>query len=605
MRNPIDVLKHLSEKSQDPSYRFERLYRNLYNPAFYLLAYKNIYANKGSMTPGVNGLTMDGMSDARINRLIESLQDHSYRPQPARREYIAKKNSSKKRPLGISSGDDKLVQEIVRMILESIYETTFLNCSHGFRPKRSCHTALLQVQDTFTATKWFVEGDIQACFDSFDHHVIIELLRKRIDDEAFIALMWKFLKAGYMEQWEYHHTYTGVPQGSGISPVLANVYLHELDKHMEEYKAGFEQRKRMGNPEYRHIKTQIYLTKKKNAKVWGQLNTEEKAVRAKALRSLKTQQRKLPPHPVHETTFKTLQYVRYADDFLIGVIGSKADAEAIKVDITVFLKERLHLTLSAEKTVITNTADRARFLGYDISVSRSQDVKRLRNGITARVYNGTMKLYVPHDKWATKLLERGAIRIKKDKITGKEHWKAIHRGKLFNLRDIEILSRYNAEVRGLYNYYALANNACSLNMFSSMMKYSMLKTFAAKYRTKVSHIKKRYAIDGNFTVRYETKSGPKEAVYYNKGFRRNPEPQFGQIDVLEIYKRYDRPNSLAAKLRAKVCELCGESCADIEIHQVKRLKDLTGQHKWEAVMLARRRKTLAVCPACHNEIDKR
>jgi len=202
---------------KDPEYRFERLYRNLYNPEFYVQAYLNIYANKGSMTQGVNDVTIDGMSMARIEKIINSLRDHSYQPNPAQREYIAKKNSNKKRPLGIPSGDDKLVQEVVRMILESIFEPQFSKKSHGFRPKRSCHTALLQIQDTFTGVKWFVEGDIKACFDSFDHHILIELLRKRINDEAFISLMWKFLKAGYMEQWMYHKTYTGTPQGNKLN----------------------------------------------------------------------------------------------------------------------------------------------------------------------------------------------------------------------------------------------------------------------------------------------------------------------------------------------------------------------------------------------------
>ena len=602
MRNPTEVLNNLSEKSKNPTYRFERLYRNLYNPEFYMLAYKNIYSNKGSTTPGVNGITLDGMSNRRINELIESLKNHTYRPSPARRQYIAKKNSKKKRPLGIPSGDDKLVQEIVRMILESIFEPHFSKASHGFRPKKSCHTALIAIQKTFTSAKWFVEGDITACFDSFDHHVLIELLRKRINDEPFIALMWKFLKAGYMEQWEYHKTYSGTPQGSGISPILANIYLDELDKHMEEYKAGFESKKRMGNPEYRHVESQIYKYRKQNAAIWDTLSEAERNERAKILRQMQAEQRSIPPRPVHESTFKGLQYLRYADDFLIGIIGSKEDAQAVKADLTVFLAERLHLTLSVEKTAITNTENLARFLGYDIAVSKSQDVKRFKDGHKERVYHGKVKLYVPHDKWEAKLLERGAIRIKKDKISGKEHWKAIHRGALFNLTDIDILSRYNAEVRGFYNYYSIANNASRLNGFSSMMKYSMLKTFAAKYNTTVSKIKAQYVNDGNFTVAYETKSGAKEAVYYNKGFRRQTKPLFGQIDMREIYKQYDRPNSLAAKLRTKTCELCSNTCEDIEIHQVKQLKDLAGKEEWEAMMLKRRRKTLAVCPACHSEI---
>lgn len=602
MRNPTDVLNSLSDKSKNPEYRFQRLYRNLYNPDFYLLAYKNIYANGGSMTPGVNGITIDGMSSQRIAKLIESLKDRSYQPNPARRTYIAKKNNpAKKRPLGIPSGDDKLVQEVIRMLLESIYEPNFSDASHGFRPQKSCHTALTKIQKTFTGAKWFVEGDIKACFDSFDHHVLIDILRKRIDDEAFISLMWKFLKAGYMEQWQYHMTYSGTPQGSGMSPILANIYLNELDRYMGEYKARFYKPTRTANPAHRNMASKIFYYKAKNDKVWDDLSVEEKKKCARTLRQMRSEQRKLPTHPVQETSYKAIQYVRYADDFIVGVIGSHEDAKKLKQDLTAFLKEKLGLTLSAEKTKITNTAENARFLGYDISVSRSQDIKRLKNGKRQRVYSGVVQLRMPLEKWTAKLLEYGAIRIKKDE-SGKERWKTMPRGKLINRTDIEILSRYNSEIRGLYNYYAIAGNVSTLNHFSSRMKYSMLKTFGSKYRCKVRKIKERYVKNGEFTVAYKTKSGMKESVYYHDGFRKKTEPALGQVDMLDIYKKYDKPNSLAIRLHTNKCELCGADCDGLEMHQVRRLKDLNGEQEWERIMLQRRRKTLAVCPSCHIEI---
>lgn len=602
MRNPTDVLNSLSDKSKNPEYRFQRLYRNLYNPDFYLLAYKNIYANGGSMTPGVNGITIDGMSSQRIAKLIESLKDRSYQPNPARRTYIAKKNNpAKKRPLGIPSGDDKLVQEVIRMLLESIYEPNLSDASHGFRPQKSCHTALTKIQKTFTGAKWFVEGDIKACFDSFDHHVLIDILRKRIDDEAFISLMWKSLKAGYMEQWQYHMTYSGTPQGSGMSPILANIYLNELDRYMGEYKARFYKPTRTANPAHRNMASKIFYYKAKNDKVWDDLSVEEKKECARTLRQMRSEQRKLPTHPVQETSYKAIQYVRYADDFIVGVIGSHEDAKKLKQDLTVFLKEKLGLTLSTEKTKITNTAENARFLGYDISVSRSQDIKRLKNGKSQRVYSGVVQLRMPLEKWTAKLLEYGAIRIKKDE-SGKERWKTMPRGKLINRTDIEILSRYNSEIRGLYNYYAIAGNVSTLNHFSSRMKYSMLKTFGSKYRCKVRKIKERYVKNGEFTVAYKTKSGMKESVYYHDGFRKKTEPALGQVDMLDIYKKYDKPNSLAIRLHTNKCELCGTDCDGLEMHQVRRLKDLNGEQEWERIMLQRRRKTLAVCPSCHIEI---
>ena len=606
MRNPIDVLNSLSDKAKDPTYRYERLYRNLYNPEFYLLAYKNVYANDGSMTPGMDGNTIDGMSSRRIEGIIASLKDKSYQPHPARREYIPKKNSDKKRPLGIPSANDKLVQEVVRMILESIYEPTLSENSHGFRPRRSCHTALLHLQRTFTGAKWFVEGDIKACFDCFDHHVLIDILRRRIKDESFIALMWKFLKAGYMEQWKFHMTYSGTPQGSGISPILANIYLNELDKHIEEYKKQFDRGSsshRKANPEYERMHGLITRTKRKYAKIWDTLNEQEQRECARHIRSLKASARQLPHCEVFDEGYKSLQYIRYADDFIIGMIGNKTDAEALKTDLAVFLKEKLGLTLSVEKTKITHTSECARFLGYDIKVSRSQETKKLKNGTKSRVYSAVVKLYTPFDKTMAKLLEVGAIRIKKD-TDGKERWKAIHRKKLINRSDIEILSKYNSEVRGLANYYSLACNPIRMAHFSSLMKYSMLKTFAAKYRTKTSKIKARYLKKGIFTVPYMTKAGLKECVYYNEGFERRKEPLFGQVDMQATYKKYAKPSSLICKLRAKTCELCGTTCDDIEIHQVKRLKDLTGNAEWEQVMRSRHRKTLAVCPNCHEMIHR-
>ena len=212
MRDPENVLNSLQEHSAQSGYVYDRLYRNLFNREFFLRAYQNIYASQGNMTAGTDGKTIDAMSLERIDRLIATLKDESYQPKPSRRTYIPKKNG-KLRPLGIPSIDDKLVQEVVRMLLESIYENSFEDTSHGFRPNKSCHTALRMIQNRFTRCKWFVEGDIKGFFDNIDHNVMIGILRKRIKDERFLHLIRKFLNAGYMEDNQVHQSYSGTPQG--------------------------------------------------------------------------------------------------------------------------------------------------------------------------------------------------------------------------------------------------------------------------------------------------------------------------------------------------------------------------------------------------------
>ena len=239
MRNPENVLISLTKHSNQKDYKYERLYRLLYNEELYLTAYQNIYSNDGSMTKGTDKQTVDGMSIERIRKIIVSLKDESYQPKPARRTYIPKKNG-KMRPLGIPSFEDKLLQEVIRMILEAIYEGHFENTSHGFRPNRSCHTALNEIQKTFTGVKWFIEGDIKGFFDNINHATLIGILRERINDERFLRLVRKFLNAGYIENWTFHNTYSGTPQGGILSPILANIYLNELDMKLEEIQNRFK-----------------------------------------------------------------------------------------------------------------------------------------------------------------------------------------------------------------------------------------------------------------------------------------------------------------------------------------------------------------------------
>ena len=597
MRKPSHVLKSLEEQSKgNKDYVFDRLYRNLYNPEFYYEAYNNIAKSQGSMTAGADGLTLDDMTDARIARIIASLKDHSYQPNPARREYIAKQNNpAKKRPLGIPSTDDKLVQETVRMILNAIYEPTFADSSHGFRPHKSCHTALKSVRVCFKGIKWVIEGDIQACFDSFDHHVLIGILRRRIHDEQFIGLMWKMLRAGYMEQWTYHETYSGTPQGSGCSPILANIYLSELDRFVENYKADFDtsQESRKPSKQYGTV-DRLYRKCKERLP-----HSENRQQAVKEFKQAQKAKFEVPYYPVMDPSFRRIQYNRYADDFVIGVVGSKADAEKIKQDVRVFLREKLKLTLSEEKTKVTHSSQLIRYLGYDFTVSRSTDTKRDEKGVLRRHWYGCVKLYVPHEKWVGKLQQYKAFRIVKDK-EDKEHWKAIHRGSLINRPDIDIITKYNSEIRGIYNFYRLAHNATVLNNFYYIMGTSMVKTFAAKYKLTVKSTRAKYTRNGVFGIDYDNRNGNKRCEFYHDGFKTQDDKWLGNVDILPEYRRYDRPNTLAARLKAGVCEACGVEAREIHMHHIKRLKDLTGKTDFELLMMKKRRKSLALCPDCFN-----
>ena len=604
LRNPTEILKILSEKSKDKSYRFQRLYRNLYNPEFYYLAYNNICTGKGSMTAGADGQSIDGMCSERITKLIASLKDYSYQPKPAKRIYIAKKNSHKKRPLGIQSAEDKLLQEVVRMILESIYEPNFSPNSHGFRPNRSCHTALKHIDINFKGAVWFIEGDIKACFDSFDHHVLVNTIRERIADEHFIALIWKFLKAGYMEQWTYHKTYSGTPQGSGISPILANIYLDNLDRFIEEYKSSFdrgEKNKRKVNSGYvraRENRNRLetdYKTRR------HEVNEETRLQMERDIRNAQADMFRNPYYAACDEGYKRMYYCRYADDFIISVIGSKQDAVRMKEAIGQFLADKLKLTLSEEKTKITHTSDFARFLGYDICISHSKSLKYDRNGVAKREYSGRIMMYVPREKWEGKLKDYQAFRIDKDE-NGKEKWRSLHRGKLINCTDIDIITKYNSEIRGLYNYYRLAHNVSVLNKFAFIMEYSMYKTFACKYRSTISKMIDKYSINGVFSVPYDTKAGRKYCEFYHDGFKRVKQTLISVDTLPEYSKKYENPNSNAARLKRGICELCGLKTDNIYMYHVRRLKDLTGDNPWEVIMRGKRRKSLAVCKSCFDVI---
>jgi group II intron reverse transcriptase/maturase len=561
----------------------EELYRQMFNPQLYLLAYGRIYANKGAMTPGVTQETVDGMSQGKIGRIIDAMRHERYRFAPARRVLIPKKNG-KTRPLGLPTWSDKLVGEVVRLLLEAYYEPTFSDRSHGFRPRRGCHTALREVADTWTGTAWFIEGDIADCFGSLDHEVLLSTLAEKIHDARFLRLVGNMLTAGYLEDWRWGATLSGAPQGGVASPILSNIYLHKLDVFVEkvlipEYTRGG---RRARNPAYLEVAGLLAKARRRGD-------------RAQA-RALKRRMLTLPSADPGDPGFRRLRYVRYADDHLLGFTGPKAEAEEIKQRLAAFLRDDLKLELSAGKTLITHArSSAARFLGYEITTQHNSS--KMTRG--RRTVNGHIALRVPLDvikaKYAPYLF-RG---------------KPAKQAALINSDDHAIVATFGSVYRGIVQYYLLAGDVFRLHRLRWVMETSMLKTLAGKHRSTVSKMAAKHK------AKIETPNGPRtcfEARVERDG-RQPLVARFGGIPLQRQRKaviadrqpvRVDYPHKeLVARLLADVCEICA-STDEVQVHHVRKLADLIkpGQAPpgWAQAMANRRRKTLVVCHACHDRI---
>jgi group II intron reverse transcriptase/maturase len=564
----------------------EGLYRQLYNPLLYLAAYGRIYRNHGAMTPGTTAETVDGMSLAKIGAIIDALRHERYRWTPVRRVYIEKKHSTKRRPLGIPSWSDKLLQEVMRSLLEAYYEPQFDPTSHGFRPGRGCHTALTTIYHTWIGTTWFIEGDIAACFDTLDHAELLAILSEKIHDARFIRLVGALLKAGYLEEWRYKATLSGSPQGAVLSPLLSNLYLDKLDTFVTStlipaYTRGDRRR---ANPRYRRL-------------LW-RAQRLRKAGRYGEARDLRRQAQRLPSLDVTDPAYRRLRYVRYADDTLLGFIGPRGEAEEIKQRLGTFLRDQLKLTLSEQKTLITHARTQAaRFLGYEIVV-RANDTKHDQRG--HRSINGQIGLKVPMD----------VVRTACDRHL--RQGKPIHRKELTNDSPYSIVARFQQEYRGLVEYYQLAYNLHRLNRLKWVMEQALTKTLAHKLRLSVPQVYAR------FQTTIQTERGPRKAleVRVERGQGKTPLiARWGNVSLTRrthailndhpLHIRVDR-TELEQRLLAETCEWCG-SHDTVEVHHVRGLKDLQRKGRgekpqWVQIMAARRRKTLAVCRLCHDDI---
>ncbi len=582
MRTAETVLNVIRDRGER-GLPLEDIYRQLYNRNLYLRAYGRLYRNRGAMTKGTTAETVDGMSLAKIDAIIEALRFERYRWTPVRRVHIPKSNG-KTRPLGIPTWSDKLLQEVIRMILEAYYEPQFSDRSHGFRPGRGCHTALSEVAEVWTGTRWFIEGDIKGCFDNIDHEVLLSVLGERLHDNRFLRLLKHLLRAGYLEEWRYGQTLSGTPQGGVVSPILANVYLDRLDQFVENVLTPAHTRgsARKPNPAYTRLRNRMAYHRK--------VGHHDRA------KELRKELRKLPSGDPHDPGYRRLRYVRYADDFVLGFIGPKAEAEQVRAALEGFLSKSLKLELSREKTLITHaTTKAARFLGYELVNQQADDQLDHRG---QRKVNGRIGLRVPTD-----VIERHCRAYMRD-------GKPAHRSALIHDDDFSIVGRYGSEFRGVVQYYLLAYNAFHLGRLQRVMEMSLTRTLAAKHKSTARKMRRRYKSVA------ETEHGPRAClrVVVPRGDGKRPlVAQFGGIplkrkreavlvDKQPQRHRTDR-SELVKRLLADECELCG-STVDVEVHHVRALRDLKVKGRqpktgWAELMARRRRKTLVVCRRCH------
>jgi len=478
---------------------------------------------------------------------------------------------------------DKLVQEVIRLILEAYYEPNFSDYSHGFRPARGCHTALSKTRHTWTGTKWYIEGDIKGCFDNISHQKLMDILRENIQDNRFLRLIDGLLRAGYVEEWYYNRTLSGTPQGGVISPILSNIYMSKLDKYVENelLPAYNHKAKRKVNLAYRRLVSKAYELRKRGMR--------------KEAAKVRKQQRHQPSREPNDPEYRRLKYIRYADDFMLGFAGPEAEAEEIKGKLRTFLIDELKLELSQEKTLITHAQTRAaRFLGYEITTQHN-DEKLHPKG--RRCINGEIGLRVPKD-----VIERNCAKYRKD-------GKPIHRAELMSESDYAIARKYQEKYRGLVQYYTLASNISWFNRLHWVMETSLLKTLASKHKSTVSKVVRKYKTET------ETRYGRMKCLEV-KVEREGMKPliaRFGGIPLRRQEKAVIQDtnpnqvviprNEVVKRMLRDTCELCGNK-ESTSVHHVRKLSDLKKKGRkekplWMRTMIAMRRKTIVVCGYCH------
>lgn len=573
------------------------LYRLLYKPDLYEVAYERIKSNPGNMTAGVDRTTLDGFSRDTVAGIIHRLQDESFQFKPAKRVFIPKANG-KMRPLGIPRPADKVVQEAMHIILEAIYDSPygayFHDCSHGFRPGRSCHTALRVFRNEWKGTTWILEGDIKACFDEIDQKTLLTLLGKKVADGRFLNLIGKSLKVGYLWKKEHHTPTVGSPQGSTLSPLLANIYLHELDEFVLGLKKRWETGKcRKPNPEYNRLSLRRRRLLRKSGGEW----TDEVVELTKRLRAL-------PSLDTQDAGYIRVKYLRYADDWIVGITGPRELADQARDQIGRFLKDELKLQLSLDKTRITHAkTEEAIFLGTRLSVGGDPGRSEAKIATTSnasgilfrkRTTGWLPKLKAPVRKLVERLHTKGFCKAD-GTPTSKGAWTPIDPNQIIGL--------YNSILWGLLNYYRFADNFGKMNRIQYILRFSLAKTLAHKYETSMKQVFRKYG--RNLEFRWTTAQGEEKAVAFreNTAWTRRPDAfsiRPPDLDLLGWHRSLRSKSKLGYP-----CLICGIE-GRVQMHHVRHIRKMGAKklQGFTAVMGVLNRKQVPVCEACHQKIHR-
>nr|YP_009686222.1 putative reverse transcriptase and intron maturase [Halamphora calidilacuna]QDR25075.1 putative reverse transcriptase and intron maturase [Halamphora calidilacuna] len=586
------VIRRLSQK--DKKWIHRDIFRILNKDEIWILAYENIKGNKGALTPGSTSETLDGLSLQRVMNLKNEVCSEKYKFKPVKRIYIPK-TDGRRRPLGLPTVNDKIVQEVIRIILEAIYEPVFVEESFGFRSGLGCHDALHHVEQKFRWIDYVIEGDIENAYPTIDHHILVNILEKRIKDSRFIRLIWKLLKCGIIEENQEIWLKTGVPQGSIVSPILANIYYQELDEHIQELKMKYEtpksEQNKQKNPAYKYFEHKI-------AKVTEKLRSHEpqspeRKQLAKELKQLRAE--RLTVNSLKNKTIR-VEYVRYADDWMVGVSGNRKLAQTIKEDISEFMIHSLKQKIHPYKTKVTDLRQgNVHFLGYDIFLPRNRPISSYKGKGVKTIRRGQPQLRfdVPVNKITKRYTERGYLKQKPKGV------RPISRSFYTVLEDHVIVSHYRSIWLGLLNYYSGCTNRGRLQYIHYLLHMSCAMTLGHRHRMSCSKIFKKHGK----TLKVKISDTDKTVSFPYKTSWRLKERKWLRGKKVNL-PTYSYMKNLVSRSSLELpCAICDSTEAPIEMHHVKHVRKNGYRYKgFHQQMTLLNRKQIPLCKDCHQKV---